>query len=72
MNMLPQVHTLASAADNVRRVLVQVGAKEAVTRAKIKFGNDSFVTVAKFPCPLLLRTLHGKARLSTYKMENIS
>jgi len=52
LNMLLQVHTLALAGDNVRTVLVQVGAKKAVTRAtEIKFGNDSSVTVPKFLCP---------------------
>ena len=71
--MLLQVHTLARAADdNVLRVLVEVGAKEAVTRVKIKFGNDSSVTVAKFPCPLLMRTPHGETHMCTCTLENVS
>ena len=40
-----QVHTLAGAADRVRRDLVQVGAEDAVIKAKTKFAYDSLVKV---------------------------
>lgn len=66
-----QVHTLARAADRVRSDLVQIGAKEAVIRAKIKFIDDNFVTVLNFLSPLFLRTPHGETHSSTFKLENI-
>ena len=52
-----QVHTLAGAADRVRRDLVQVGAEEAVIKAKTKFAYDSLVKVCYLPCPLLSHTI---------------